>query len=55
VKPKAAVMPLVVVTVSDVEGKDWRSRPGLNPPVFASDIAVEGLDELLWLSVGQTG
>lgn len=27
VKPKAAVMPLVVVTVRDIEGKDWRSRP----------------------------
>jgi len=34
VKPKAAVMLLVAVTVSDIEGKDWRSRPGLAPPVF---------------------
>jgi len=31
VKSKAAVMPLVAVTVSDIEGKDWRSRPGLGP------------------------
>ena len=49
VKPKAAVMPLVAVTVSDIEGKDWRSRPGLNPPVFASSILVEGVEEVLVL------
>ena len=30
VKSKAAVMPLVAVTVSDIEGKDWRSRPDSN-------------------------
>ena len=30
VKPKAAVMPLVVVTMTGAEGKDWRSRPDSN-------------------------
>jgi len=48
VKLKAAVMPLVAVAVSDIEVKDWRSRPG-NPPVFASGISVEGADDLLAL------
>ena len=49
VKPKAAVMPLVAVTKSDIGGTDWRSRPGLNPPVFDGGIAVEGLDEVVKL------
>ena len=31
VKPKPAVMPLVAVTVADVQTKDWRSRPGSDP------------------------
>jgi hypothetical protein len=30
VKPKPAVMPLVAVTVADVQTKDWRSRPDSN-------------------------
>jgi len=52
VKPKSAVMPLVAVTVADVQTKDWRSRPGLEPPVFG-DILVEGLDALMpYLIVG---
>ena len=42
-------MPLVVVTVSESGGKDWRSRPGLNPPVFAGGIALEGLGDALQL------
>jgi hypothetical protein len=35
-----------------VKTKDWRSRPGSNPPVFVSDIAVEGLNEVLALAEG---
>ncbi len=50
VKPKSAVMPLIAVTVADVQIKDWRSRPGSNPPVFVSDIEVEGLNEVLALA-----
>ena len=30
VQPKAAVMPLVVVTMTEAGGKDWRSRPDSN-------------------------
>ncbi len=31
VQPKAVVMPLVVVTMTEAGGKDWRSRPGSDP------------------------
>jgi hypothetical protein len=37
-------MPPFAAAVID---KDWRSRPGSSPPVFVSDVAVEGLDKLL--------
>jgi len=30
VQPKAAVMPLVAVTMTEAGGKDWRSRPDSN-------------------------
>ena len=51
VKPKPAVMPLVVVTMTDTGGKDWRSRPGSDPGhrTLVHGVLVGGLEGLLEL------
>jgi hypothetical protein len=48
---EAAVMPLVVVTLTEGGGKDWRSRPGSEPQYRTlAGIVVEGIEDLVRLT-----
>jgi len=44
-------MPLVVVTMADVQITDWRSRPGSDPGPHSprGGVAIEGIEDLLEL------
>jgi hypothetical protein len=44
-------MPLVVVTLTEGGGKDWRSRPGSEPQYRTlAGIVVEGIEDLVRLT-----
>ena len=45
----------LIAALFEAGGKDWRSRPGLNPSVFVAGIAVEGTEDLIGLIAASSG